>query len=237
MEEMLDIPVGATIPRAGAVLEAQGVPAGKEPGQATRRLLEDACDRYGALARPAGVVMDIPQSAFLAILDEHGACREEAPVRPISRRADDLALYAVTLGEEVCREISAKFRDGDYALGAMLDAVASEATELAAQAVEERYLRHLRDTGRFPERNGILRFSPGFCGWEISSQQRLFPALRPERIGIRLNERSLMSPIKSISGVIISGPKEIFAFDDDFSFCRDCATHVCRERITNVLEE
>jgi hypothetical protein len=69
----------------------------------------------------------------------------------------------------------------------------------------------------------------------VSGQKRLFRHLAPADAGIELRESFLMEPLKSISGAIISGKKEIFRFDDSFSFCGSCAEHECRERI-NAME-
>lgn len=47
------------------------------------------------------------------------------------------------------------------------------------------------------------RFSPGYCGWHVSEQRKLFslfPTQHPS--GITLGESCLMIPIKSVSGVI-----------------------------------
>ena len=47
------------------------------------------------------------------------------------------------------------------------------------------------------------RFSPGYCGWHVSEQKKLFPLFpSAEPCGIRLTDSSLMLPIKSVSGVI-----------------------------------
>ncbi|MFC2086489.1 hypothetical protein ACFLQ9_02090, partial [Bacteroidota bacterium] len=52
----------------------------------------------------------------------------------------------------------------------------------------------------------------------------------PESIGISLNNQFLMIPLKSISGVLIAGKKEIHNFDNDFSFCAQCKTFSCMGR-------
>ena len=47
------------------------------------------------------------------------------------------------------------------------------------------------------------RYSPGYCGWHVSEQQKLFslfPVASP--CGIQLTDSSLMIPIKSVSGII-----------------------------------
>ena len=50
------------------------------------------------------------------------------------------------------------------------------------------------------------RYSPGYCGWHVSEQQKLFPLFPiAAPCGIRLTDSSLMVPIKSVSGVIGTG--------------------------------
>ena len=76
----------------------------------------------------------------------------------------------------------------------------------------------------------MLRFSPGYCGWHVSGQKRLFAELKPQKIDLTLRESCLMQPLKSISGVLVAGPKIIFDIDDTYPFCAACKTHSCRDR-------
>ena len=48
-------------------------------------------------------------------------------------------------------------------------------------------------------------YSPGYCGWPVSDQQQLFELFPPQICGVELNSSSLMSPVKSVSGVIAVG--------------------------------
>lgn len=237
IQRILHIPSHDVIPSMGAILEGQGIPRWVQPDERTRQLAQDALSIYKEAAIPVGVVMAISRDRFAPVFDGEGRNEDASPVGPILCEGDDLALFAVTLGGKISQEISRKFENQDYALGTMLDAAASEGAEMAALVVENSYRRHLLESGRFDGRHGTLRFSPGYCGWHISAQRKLFQALEPGDIGITLNESYLMTPVKSISGVIISGKKSIFDFEDVFSFCRDCATHSCRDRARALSEQ
>lgn len=46
------------------------------------------------------------------------------------------------------------------------------------------------------------RFSPGYCGWPLSDQKKIFHFLGGTPCSIELSEYFLMTPIKSISGII-----------------------------------
>ena len=50
-------------------------------------------------------------------------------------------------------------------------------------------------------------YSPGYCGWHVTQQKFLFSLLPERPCGVRLSESSLMSPIKSVSGVIAVGER------------------------------
>ena len=234
MRIRLDIPADCTVPGERAVLAAQGIPDASPAQAHHKRLAQEAITLYRDLARPEGIILEIPRSEFAVIYEGEGRNEHPAPVEQIFPRCGSLALYAVTIGEAIGREISRLMATNDFPLGAMLDSAASEGTELTATFAEVEYARRFTDnpTGR-PD-YGILRFSPGYCGWDISGQKKLFEVLEPVPIGLSLNASFLMDPLKSISGVILAGPKEIFAFEDDYPICGACETHSCRERIKAV---
>ncbi|MDI6767858.1 MAG: vitamin B12 dependent-methionine synthase activation domain-containing protein [Bacteroidota bacterium] len=231
MRKILNIPIDSVIPPEEIIFKHQGIPQHIKVDERKKELFNEAISIFRKLASPIGIVMELTKEEFNDVFVGEGRNEIESPVNPIFKNADDLALFAVTTDENICSEISRLFGTNDFALGSMLDAVASEATEMTARAMENFYCSHLKNIGRFKNTSSILRFSPGYCGWHVSGQRKLFQHLHPKDIGIKLRERFLMEPLKSISGVIISGKKEIFQFDDTFSFCGSCATHECRERI------
>lgn len=89
--------------------------------------------------------------------------------------------------------------EGDMVGIFIADAIGSVIAELAADRMEEA-LESLITPGGWKHTN---RFSPGYCGWHVSEQQMLFPLFPDgEPCGVTLTESSLMTPIKSVSGVI-----------------------------------
>ena len=117
----------------------------------------------------------------------------------------------------------------------MLDAVASAGADLLADRLAERYRETL--AGRGLKEPRVLPYSPGYCGWPTRGQRPLFDALRPGEIGVTLNDSCLMSPLKSVSGVLVAGPGEAHRFRPDFPFCDDCRTHECGPRMASVLRK
>jgi hypothetical protein len=233
----LEIPVAEIEPTREAVLGSLGVPAHRPAGARVERLVEDAFAELRALAVPRAIFAGVRVEAFADVYEGEGENEERSPLAEIFPRADLLVLFAVTLGAPVSERITTLFREGRPALGATLDAVASEAAELAANRLDRVVLREALRQGRTDQGSTLLRYSPGYCGWDITGQRALFAALHPEEIGIRLNESCLMEPLKSISGVMVIGPAEIHEFDNDYPFCAECLTKDCRRRIRAIRRE
>jgi len=234
MKRLIDIPPASVVPTEGAVLRAMGVPGGQDQGARVERLVAAALDELRSEARPKGMVAEIDGDEFSSIYEGAGGNDSPSPLLGIFPRAELLTLFAVTLGASLSDRVSALFDDGKVALGATLDAAASEGTELAGIHLDGIVLEDARTTGRADAASRILRYSPGYCGWNLTGQRALFAALGPEEIGIRLTETCLMEPVKSISGVMVIGPAEIHKFTDNYSFCSACATHDCRRRIKEL---
>ncbi|MBU0508432.1 hypothetical protein KKH27_06310, partial [bacterium] len=130
-----------------------------------------------------------------------------------------------------------RFAAKDFALASMLDAAASVAADVAAQRIEDHFGELLLEDGRAGPNTGIVRYSPGYCGWDITGQERLFAYLSQDQIGVSLNESNLMEPLKSVSGVVIAGPKEIHDYPMSYPSCGHCDTRGCRARIRAVLAD
>jgi hypothetical protein len=237
MRKTLEIPVHEIKPDQDSVLETQGVPSGQELTEDVKTLLKKATDLFLEFSEPRAVISDISMPEFEAVYEGQGSNDKDTPLDEIFRKADSLALFAVTIGERVTKKIYELFKANDFALGSMLDSVASAGTDKAAGRVESRYFDLLSEKGEITPSKGILRFSPGYCGWHMSGQKRLFEFLRPEDIGITLLDSFLMKPLKSISGVLVAGDKEIFVFDDSYPFCGVCKSRSCQERIKALFGE
>jgi len=237
MSEILTFAPDELKPDRAAVFENQGIPAGTGVSQDVEALCDTALRLLAEVATPRGILAQISKPDFEVVYRGEERNELRTPVGDIFGRADELALFAVTLGERVGREITQRFHSNDLALGAMLDSAASAAADKLAELVETRFRQSLSASGRGGTSTGVLRYSPGYCGWDISGQRKLFEFLHPERIGIALRESFLMEPLKSVSGVLIGGPKEIHDVEMSYPFCDQCEARGCRERIRALLAE
>ncbi|MBI4882246.1 MAG: hypothetical protein HY812_21680 [Planctomycetes bacterium] len=235
MREVVHIPAGEVRCAPADVLALQGVPRGARLDGRIAAMLSEGISLYESLAAPAGVLEEVDGGEFAEIYAGAGKNEPRTPLALIHPRAERLCLFAVTVGGAVSRRISELFQEQEFALGAMLDAAASQGAELAAAYLEACYGRRDAESGAPAGKRAFLRYSPGYCGWHVSGQKRLFARLRPEEIGITLRESCLMEPLKSISGVIAGGPAGIHDFENEFPFCAECKGKECRARIRRAL--
>jgi hypothetical protein len=235
MREIVRFTKAEAMPRAREVLAAQDLPEEEALAPRLRRLLDEAMAAGEALAEPRAVCEEVSAEQLAGVLAPLGIPGDSLAVGRIYPRAEGLALFVATLGEALPDRIRRLFDDDALAEGWMLDAVASAGADLLADRLAERFRTRL--VGRGFARTRVLPYSPGYCGWPTRGQRPLFAALRPEEIGVTLNDSCLMSPIKTVSGVLVAGPGEAHKFRPDFPFCDDCRTHECGRRMASVLRK
>jgi len=134
-----------------------------------------------------------------------------------------VAVYAATIGVYLEETVESLSGDGLMLQASVLDAIGSSAVERVAGMVEDR----VRLTARLRGLKISLRFSPGYCDWDISDQASLFHALRDETLDITLTDSFLMLPRKSTSGIIgLGAGSEV----TDYNPCRTCTQKSCDGR-------
>lgn len=112
--------------------------------------------------------------------------------------ANSFALFLCTAGREISDYAKEVSTSTDPLLGYVFDVLGSVIVEKACDKIQDSLKKECQKLGL-----GITdRFSPGYCEWSVGEQQQLF-SLMPEKFcGITLSDSSLMSPIKSVSGII-----------------------------------
>lgn len=114
------------------------------------------------------------------------------------RKAERLALFVCTAGPGITDWSKELMAEGDLLKGYVVDVVGSEIVELAMDRIQDQLFLEMQQQGL-----GITeRYSPGYCDWLVSEQQKLFSFFPLGFCGITLSESSLMHPIKSVSGII-----------------------------------
>jgi hypothetical protein len=136
-------------------------------------------------------------------------------------QAEHVAVFAATIGPAFEEWARATMAD-DPALGFIADAVGSAVAEALADRLHDRIERDVAERGW----KVTNRYSPGYCGWSVAEQHQLFTLLPAGFCGITLSESALMSPVKSVSGLIGVGAEAKHA---DY-LCDVCKSPDCTYR-------
>jgi hypothetical protein len=123
-------------------------------------------------------------------------------VSNLIRRAEKAVLFVCTAGPGVEKWSKDLMAEGDLMKGYVIDVIGSEIVEKAMDRIQDSLEQDMKEMNM-----GITdRYSPGYCGWQVSEQHKLFSFFPEDFCGIHLSETSLMYPIKSVSGLIGIGP-------------------------------
>ena len=230
----MNIKLEQIIPERDVVFESMGVSPASNNSRKLKGILDESLQLFVSLADPVGLTAEIRQDQFAEIYEGEGENDEDNVLKHIYPQAENFELFALTLGAEISSKIEDLFDENDYPLGYMLDTIASIAADKASTILEDVCLEGLKKKNQANGDTRVLSYSPGYCGWHISGQKKLFDYLQPGKIGISLNASYLMTPLKSVSGVLVAGNKEIHQFRPKFSFCKSCKTHTCLLRMKDL---
>ena len=170
------------------------------PDENVRQLSEQTLSGAAQVTRPCFLYTHID-----ATLEEetlHSGNCSFAIGRIIARQlrgSERFIIFVATAGVEFEEWTKQLKSEGDIVALYMADSLGSIIAEKTADRMESMLEKELMPQ----ELLHTNRFSPGYCGWHVSEQQKLF-SLFPtaEPCGIHLTDSSLMIPIKSVSGVI-----------------------------------
>ena len=140
------------------------------------------------------------------------------------KSAESLCFFLVTIGPAIEDKASGLMKEEDGLSGYLLDSIGSIAVESLAEDLEA----SLRDIYESKGQSVSKRFSPGYCDWPIEEQVKLNKLLDFSKAGVRLNDSCMMKPMKSISGLIGIGPKDLFTLKR--SQCGICGMKACAYR-------
>lgn len=125
------------------------------------------------------------------------------------------AVFTATAGNLFQQWMEEMDRSEDMVDRYIADCIGTEIAEATANLMQNQLAEEC-----LKEALGITnRYSPGYCGWNISGQHQLFSLFDDkEPCGIRLMDSGLMYPIKSVSGIIGIG-KDVTLKDYGCSQC------------------
>ena len=114
------------------------------------------------------------------------------------KKAESIVVFLCTAGPEIGVRSRAAMNDGDLLTGYIYDVIGSEIVEGAADLMQG----NLQVALSAENKKITNRYSPGYCGWDVAEQHKLFKLMPDNYCGIKLNDSALMNPEKSVSGFI-----------------------------------
>ena len=114
------------------------------------------------------------------------------------KRIESVAVFACTAGEGIGKKSRELMTGGDPLKGYIFDVTGSVVVDAAASLMQDKLAASLIISGQ----KITNRYYPGYCGWSVEEQHKLFKLLPGNFCGIRLTDSALMDPVKSGSGII-----------------------------------
>lgn len=137
-----------------------------------------------------------------------------------------VAIFVCTAGNEISERAEELTLQGELVEGYLVDLLGSVIVEKAMDKMQDLLKEEL-------EKEGLKmsnRYSPGYCAWSVKEQEQLFSFFPKDFCHVVLSDSCLMSPIKTVSGMIAIG--------EDVSFhkhvCQSCNSVNCLYRDTNA---
>ena len=113
---------------------------------------------------------------------------------------DEFCVYVTTAGKAYDDYKLAARKEDDLVKEFIADSIGSVIAEACVAKIED-------ELSKIPGKEHTYPYSPGYCGWKLTEQQKLFSLLPNSPCGITLTDSCLMLPIKSTSGIIALGDK------------------------------
>ncbi|HSW46707.1 MAG TPA: vitamin B12 dependent-methionine synthase activation domain-containing protein [Phycisphaerae bacterium] len=187
----LDISVRDVLRTLG---NANGEPVRRDIVDMVSRLLSESanCLRVRGVYVIRKVVRLTPM-----VLELEGGTLFQSSIAGFLRPAKRAAVFVVTVGDGIERAAQQRRADGQEAESFVLHAIGSTAADAACDAIIE-YLWAHETSG---DEAVTAPFSPGYCGFPLTEQHKLFSALDTSPISVTLLPSMMMSPVKSVSGL------------------------------------
>jgi hypothetical protein len=144
------------------------------------------------------------------------------------KKSESIVIFLCTAGAEIGIRSRKAMNERDFLKGYIYDVVGSEIVEATADLMQSDLERSMLGS----ELRITNRYSPGYCGWDVKEQHKLFQLIPENYCGIHLTPSALMDPVKSISGIIGVGK----SVKRNPYTCRKCHQNDCiyrniRERV------
>jgi hypothetical protein len=138
-------------------------------------------------------------------------------------------IFICTAGPLIEEESRLMMAEGDFLEGYILDSLGSVTVEAAIEKIQDILLAEFEQEGL----KLTNRFSPGYCGWALVEQRKIFSLFPEKHCAIKLSDSCLMEPVKSVSGIIGFGPQAVKHLHE----CQLCELETCTYRTIRIARQ
>ncbi|MBA7506774.1 hypothetical protein ES706_05481 [subsurface metagenome] len=134
-----------------------------------------------------------------------------------------IAIFLITIGDKLERKTTQLSNEGFMLEAYVLDAIGSVALVKATNLLTDKIRTIAAGDNKITS-----VFCPGQTDWDITQQETIFNIIDAHSIGVKLTDKFLMIPLKSLSGV--SGIGKLENGQDKIKPCRFCDRENCPGR-------
>lgn len=200
----------------------------RPPSTAIASLIDEAIMEANDLIQPSfsHQLMDIKQvqRPNITLVNSTEITLSSEVLSWVLKPCKQAVIFVASIGQNLEKRVAQLMDEGHMVKAAMLDATGSEAAEKTVEYLQAQ----VRKLAKACNAEVTLRYSPGYCDWDIAQQRLLFKAVEPEAAGVMLTQECLMLPRKSISGIIGIGWGDKRRIR--LSPCRSCTKQDCPHR-------
>jgi hypothetical protein len=172
----------------------------RSPGKEIEKILSEAISRIAGSSKARGIYLEFPITGInkKAVITKAGAIRSPMFARLAKSCPGNksVVFMIATIGEGWKRSLP---KDAPVLRQMIFDAAASVAVELVADLVEKQWRDEMEGQGL----KASMRFSPGYCDWDLKGQGVIFKALDARKVGVELTGHYVMVPEKSVSAAAL----------------------------------
>jgi hypothetical protein len=206
-----------------------GVRKGKKLTPSVTRSIDTWNERINGLMEPqvAYVMRRIVTVEPGGVRIEDGVYFKSPKIARTLKECSTVVCFVATIDDGVEHQVKALMKRRRTSEAYVLDSMGS----VAVENMVDRF--HLRMEKRYKKegKSVTLRFSPGYCDWNIREQKKLFSLFDEEKVNVALHDNScIMAPRKSVSGLFGVLPFDRGGTIATYNPCTDCGKRDCIAR-------
>jgi hypothetical protein len=171
------------------------------------RMLEKGMQQAKILSHPTGLYLSLKifQRTPDSVVLENETRFQSKSLSRFLQNSEETVLMAATAGHEIVDAIMNEVTQKDAAFGVILDAVASQTTDAVLDWMMKYLNIMLAKKGR---KLTSHRYSPGYGDLPLVYQKPIFETLKLSKLGLKLTEKYMLVPEKSVIAIAGIEPKE-----------------------------